>query len=287
MILSLIIGLVICLVTTVTIVLLNAVAPRLFEIRGSLNERMSMTLQVVGILSVMVAWWGICITGFTTPQILPSPITVFKVFPELHYQDALILNLLYSLSLNFLGYLEAVAICLPIGFIIGMIPLFREMFNKIIDSTRFVPLTAVTCLFIAWFGIANNMKVQFLAFGIIVYLLPVVIQRVNEVPEVYQQTAFTLGASKWQMFKTAFFPYVLGRVVQDIRVLVAISWTYIIIAEMLNNTGGIGGIIYVAGIRQGRTDKIFALLFVIVVIGFCQDKIFQWLDKVVNPSKYA
>ncbi|MFA5202853.1 MAG: ABC transporter permease subunit [Lentisphaeria bacterium] len=287
MILPLIAGLVVCLVITVIMALLNAAIPRLFEIRGSLSERMSITLQVVGILLIVVIWWGICATGLTTPQILPSPITVLKVFPELHYQDALILNLLYSLLLNSLGYLEAIAVCLPIGFVIGMIPLFREMFNKIIDSTRFVPLTAVTCLFIAWCGIENNMKVQFLAFGIIVYLLPVVIQRVSEVPEVYQQTAFTLGASKWQMFKTAFFPYVLGRVVQDIRVLVAISWTYIIIAEMLNNTGGIGGIIYVAGIRQGRTDKIFALLFVIVVIGFCQDKIFQWLDKVVNPSKYA
>jgi NitT/TauT family transport system permease protein len=287
MILPLIIGLTICLVSTVVIALLNTTVPRLFEIRGNLNERMSTILQVVGILSVVVIWWGICTAGLTTPQILPSPITVLKAFPELHYQDALILNLLYSLSLNSLGYLEAVAVCLPIGFIIGMIPLFREMFSRIIDSTRFIPLTAVTGLFIAWCGIENNMKVQFLAFGIIVYLLPVVIQRVGEVPEVYQQTAFTLGASKWQMFKTAFFPYVLGKVVQDIRVLVAISWTYIIIAEMLNNTGGIGGIIYVAGIRQGRTDKIFALLFVIVVIGFCQDKIFQWLDKVINPSKYV
>jgi NitT/TauT family transport system permease protein len=106
----------------------------LFEIRGSLNERMSTILQIFGIFSILAVWWVVCATGLMPPQILPSPMTVLRAFPELHYNDALILNLLYSLFLNSLGYLEAVAICLPIGFIVGMIPLFKETFSKPIDS---------------------------------------------------------------------------------------------------------------------------------------------------------
>src|SRR5690606_13422094 len=123
--------------------------------------------------------------------------------------------------------IEAVLICIPIGFTIGLFPIFRGMFSKQVNAIRFVPLTAVTGLFIAWFGIENNMKIQFLAFGIIVYLLPVVVQRVYDVEEVYQQTAFTLGASKWQTIKSVFVPSVFSKLFDDIRVLVAISWTYI------------------------------------------------------------
>lgn len=258
----------------------------LFVVRGALSEKVSMALQILGILFLVTLWWLISAVGWVSPQLLPSPLTVVRSIPELHFQDAMVRNLLYSVYLNGLGYLEAVAICLPIGFLIGMFPLFQGLFSKPVDSIRFVPLTAITGLFIAWFGIDDTMKIQFLAFGIIVYLLPVVVQRVSEVPEVYQQTAFTLGASKWQLFKTVFFPHVLGQLINDIRVLVAISWTYVIVAEMVNNTGGIGGMLFVSA-RQGRIDKVFALLFVIVFVGFLQDKLFQLLDKLSFPYKYS
>jgi NitT/TauT family transport system permease protein len=39
--------------------------------------------------------------------------------------------------------------------------------------------------------------------------------------------------------------------------------------------------------RQSRLDKVFAGLFVIILIGFVQDKIFIWLDRTVFRYKYA
>ena len=258
----------------------------LFEIRGALDARMSAALQVAGILVLIVIWWLLAFSHIVSPQLLPSPYAVIATLPELHFEDALVRNLGYSLYLNGLGYVEAVAICLPLGFLVGMFPLFKGMFSKPVDSIRFIPLTAVTGIFIAWFGIEDTMKVQFLAFGIMVYLLPVIVQRVEEVPEVYQQTAFTLGASKWQQFSTVFFPHVISTIINDIRVLVAISWTYVVVCEMLNKTGGIGGMLFTSA-REGRIDKGFALLFVIVIVGFIQDKIFEWTDKLLFPHKYA
>jgi len=188
--------------------------------------------------------------------------------------------------LNVAGYLEAVAICVPLGFLIGLFPLFKGLFSRQVDAIRFIPLTAITGLFIVWFGIEDTMKIQFLAFGIIVYLLPVVVQRVDGVENVYQQTAFTLGASTWETIRTVFFPSVFSKLFDDIRVLVAISWTYIIVAEMVNKTGGIGAMLYSAA-RQSRIDKVFALLFLIILVGFIQDKIFKALDKKLFPYKHA
>jgi NitT/TauT family transport system permease protein len=163
--------------------------------------------------------------------------------------------------------------------------MFRELFGKPVDALRFVPLTALTGLFIAWFGIDMNMKVQFLAFGIIVYLLPVVMQRINEVDKVYPQTSYTLGAIKWQTIKSVYFPAVMSKVSDDIRVLTAISWTYIIVPEMINSNGGIGALIFKSA-RQSRLDKVFAILILIVIIGFLQDRLFKFLDKIIFPHKY-
>ena len=40
------------------------------------------------------------------------------------------------------------------------------------------------------------------------------------------------------------------------------------------------------GIRQGNIDKLFAMLFIIIIIGFLQDKLFVMLDKRLFPFKY-
>jgi len=130
-----------------------------------------------------------------------------------------------------------------------------------------------------------EMKVSFLAFGILVYLIPVVVQRIFEVQNVYLRTVFTLGATSWQTVKTVYFPFVFSKLIDDIRVLTAISWTYITIAEMLNKGGGIGELIWMAK-RQSRIDKAFAILIVIVVIGLLQDRLFVFLDKILFPYKH-
>ena len=217
--------------------------------------------------------------------ILPPPHRVIASFPELSNKDALWSNTFRSVWLNVQGYLWAMFFAVPLGFLIGLIPLVRGLFSKQVDALRYLPLTALTGLFIVWFGIDDKMKIAFLAFGIIVYLLPVVVQRIFEVQDVYLQTAYTLGATNWQTIKTVYLPAVFAKLIDDIRVLTAISWTYIIIAELLNREGGIGALIYQKS-RQGQVEKVFAILIVIITIGFLQDRIFAFTDKRLFPHKY-
>lgn len=147
-------------------------------------------------------------------------------------------------------------------------------------------------IFIAAIGIGFDMKASFLAFGIIIYILPVVVQRVSELQNpandkdyVYLQTISTLGATNWQKFRYVYFPYVMQRVSTDVINLTAISYTYIVIAETLNKEGGIGALINIMS-RQSRTAEVYALLFLIIAIGILQDVLLKKLDVVLFPSKY-
>lgn len=217
--------------------------------------------------------------------ILPTPIQVLKAFPALVKEKQLVSNTITSVWRNLQGYFWAILISIPIGFLIGLFPLFKGLFSKQVDALRYLPLTALVGMFITWFGIGESMKISFLAFGIIVYLLPTVIQRIREVADVYLKTVFTLGASDWQTIRSVYFPSVMAKLLDDIRVLTAISWTYIIIAELLNKDGGIGALIYDAG-RRGQIPDVFAVLIVIILIGFLQDRIFVYLDKRLFPHKH-
>jgi len=257
----------------------------LFSLRGELPNKTNNIIALGGLIFILLVWHIITKSHMVPNSILPNPIDVIKSFKTLHFDSFLVSNMIYSLKLNYLGYLEAVLFAIPLGFTIGLFPFFRALFSKYVESSRFIPLTAIVGLFIAWFGIYDNMKVQFLAFGIFVYLLPIVVQRINEVDEVYLQAAQTLGATKWQIIRFIFVPAVLSKLFDDIKVIVAISWTYIIIAEMVNSTGGVGAMIFKSS-RQSKTEEVFALLGVIILIGILQDKLFSWLDKIIFPHKH-
>jgi len=217
--------------------------------------------------------------------LLPTPLHILQAFPDMLQNDQIFKNTWISILRNLQGYFWAIFISLIVGFLIGLYPIFNGLFGKLLDSIRYLPLTAMIGLFILWFGIGEEMKVAFLAFGIIVYLLPVVIQRIGEVKEVYTKTVFTLGATDWQTIKTVYIPSVLSRLIDDIRVLTAISWTYIIIIEYINREGGMGSLVYIYK-KNGAIPKQYAVLIVIIIIGFLQDRLFQYLDKRLFPHKY-
>ncbi len=259
---------------------------KFFELRGELDKKDHTIIVVAGFLILMAVWVIITSMHMVKPQILPSPLKVLLAFPELHFKNALVRNLGYSVYLNIMGYVEAILVSLVVGFIMGMFPLFKSLFSGYVNSARFVPMTAVTGLFMAWFGIETNMKVQFLAVGIMVYLIPVVIARIEEIDDVYEHTALMLGATPLQRVQHVYIPSVVSRIIVDIQNLLAISWTYIIVAEMINSSsGGIGSLAFLSA-RQSRVDKVFAVLLVIVLVGFLQDRLFSFLDRKICRFKY-
>ncbi|MBK8699865.1 MAG: ABC transporter permease subunit [Saprospiraceae bacterium] len=260
----------------------------LFELRGEIKSRYFILLLVSGLLFILLVW--LVLTSGETPLvpsgILPHPLKVVMAYADLWNNNELLRNITTSYALNLGGYVKALLWSLPLGFLVGLIPLFRGSFQHIVNALRYLPLTAVTSLFIVWFGIYTEMKMNFLAFGIFLYLLPTIIQRIDEVEDVYLTTVYTLGASKWQTFRTVYFPAVLAKLSDDIRVLTAISWTYIIVIENIGSEGGLGFLLHGPSARQGRVDKMFALLILIMIIGVVQDRVFLYLDKKFFPHKY-
>lgn len=257
-----------------------------FELRGSFTKSLNTKIGIIGFISIILIWELVATLNGNVSKLLPTPSKVILVIPELFTKNNLLNDIITSVQRNFFGYFKAILYALPIGFIIGLFPIFRALFSKYIDAIRFLPLAATTGIFILWYGIGEEVKVNFLAFSIFVYLLPVVIQRIDEVDSVYLQTAKTMGATKWQIIRTIFIPAVFSKLFDDIRVMVAISWTYIVIAEVINATGGLGHKIQVLA-RQSNTEGVFAVLLIIIVLGILQDFIFKLLDKIFFKFKHV
>jgi len=257
----------------------------LFKLRGALNKKMTSTIMLIGLVVILGGWTAITTMGLVHKAILPNPLAVLLSYKELFLEMNLLHEIAYSIQINALGYFEALVIAIPLGFILGLFPLFREMFKKYIDAVRFLPLTALTGLFVAWFGIGSAMKVHFLAFGIIVFLLPAIIQRISEVEQVYCDTMTTLSSKKWHMIYYVFIPATFSKVLEDIKLLISMGWTYIIVVELMNRSeGGVGAMAFMSA-RQGRIDQVYAILFLIILIGIIQDKSIDLISKTIFPHK--
>ncbi|MCX6271676.1 MAG: hypothetical protein NTU44_10740 [Bacteroidetes bacterium] len=264
----------------------------LFKFGGEVRKQTAITLNIMGWILFLFLWWLIPTMGWIQETILPSPVKVLACFKTLFIERNLLYNTGYSIVINLGGYLQALLIAVPLGFMVGMTPFFNHLVSKQIEAIRFTPLPATTGIFMAMFGLGFGVKIEFLAFGIFVYLLPAVNQRIKDIEtddhlKALKQTIWTLNASPWQSLKHFYIPSVLSRFSMDVINLVAVSWTYIVIAEMINAQGGMGYMIYMATSRGSHVDQLYAVLLLIIFIGFVQDKLLKLLDKKLFKFKYA
>jgi len=260
----------------------------LFKLRGEIPAQWKIPLSLLGV-GIILAIWILLTNGenpLTPSKILPKPGDVLSAFGEMYNENDLVKNMFRSLGLNLAGYVKAILWTIPIGFLIGLFPVVRGMFQKPLDAIRFVPIAAALGLFIGWFGIGAEMKVNFLAFGIFIFLTPIVVQRIFEVKDVYLKTVYTIGATNWQTIRTVYIPSVFSKLIDDIRILTAISWTYIVVIETVNSEqGGLGALTYIMR-RTSQPDKMYAAFMLIILIGIVQDRIFVRLDNELFPHKY-
>ena len=264
----------------------------LLQFGGKLSNKTNNILVILGAIVILLIWHLLTLSGNIIPdKILPSPSSVFKQFSSLVSDYNLIPEAWYSIKLNIYGYFFGIIFALPLGFILGIYALPKGMFAKYTDGLRYLPPPAITGIFTAILGYGFGMKATFLAFAIFISLLPCIIQKISDLQNpknnkdfVYLQTIKTLGASNFQKLTKVYIPYVMGRLWDDIVNLTAITWTYIIIVELLNREGGLGGLIHVLK-RQGLVPEMYGVLFCIISIGIMQDFILKNVGNLIFPYK--
>ncbi|OQY30032.1 MAG: hypothetical protein B6244_01875 [Candidatus Cloacimonetes bacterium 4572_55] len=261
---------------------------RFFTIRGTLTNRDARFISLIGIFLLLSVWSLFSYSGWAPKLILPTPTAVLKAFPTLHWEHALVRNAVASFYRITMGFLLASIVAVPLGITMGAFPSVKAFFRPLVDPLRFLPIAALVGLFIVWFGIGNAMKIMLLFTGIAVYMTPLIVESVEGVDQVYLSTSYTLGASKWQVICHVLAPAALPTIFEALRVMNAIGWTYIILAEAISggasgsggilSSGGLGNLIIVAQ-KRSHTDQIFALIITILVIGVMTDLALRWTNK--------
>jgi len=258
----------------------------IWSVRQPIPRGTATLLSFVMPVMVFAIWCVLSYGQFAPADFLPSPSEVVKGTLQLFIQYDLTTAILVSTRRIVLAFLLASAVALPIGILMGAFSPIHSLFDSIVAPLRYMPISAFIPLLILWFGIYEKQKIAFLFLGVFVYLLPVVVTAIRAVPEELVQTALTLGASKGQVIRTVLIPAALPEIFDSFRVMNAISWTYVILAEAVNPEHGLGYMVELARTHQ-KASWSFAGLIVIGGIGLLTDQFIRGLSKLLFRWKEA
>jgi NitT/TauT family transport system permease protein len=244
-------------------------------------------LGTIPIAAMLGIWWLLTGSGpaeqrIISPTILPSPLEVIQSFRSLWFERALTRNVAVSFLRVLAGFIVAVGIAFPLGVLMGSFSKIKAMFNPLAVFGAYLPIPALVPLTLSLFGTGEKQKVAFLALAFVIYLLPLIVNAVDDVDDVYLKTAYTLGASTFQVVRKVLLAVSWPNIFHAMRLGFGIGWSYIILAEMVDIGKGLGGIIIMSQ-RRGPREHIYLVLLVIVLVAFVTDRLWAWAGKVLFP----
>ncbi len=232
---------------------------------------------------IFFALWEIAVRGgFVTELLLPGPLTVLATLARLMVSVEFLWDIAASVSRILVSFAAAAAIAVPLGIVMGAFRTAEAFWNPFIAAWRYLPAPSFVPILLMWFGTGEGPKLALLFVGVVFFLVTLVLDYTKQVRSEFIETSMTLGATRRQILWTVVVPAVMPNVVVAMRQMLAVSWTYLVVAEIVASTTGIGAMMMRAR-RFLHTDEIMAGIVVIGVLGLLFDLLFRLLHRWLFP----
>jgi nitrate/nitrite transport system permease protein len=187
----------------------------------------------------------------------------------------------YSIARVAIGYFFAVAIAIPIGFLVGMSPLMSQALDPYIQILK--PISPLAWMPLALYTIKDsNLSAIFVIFICAVW--PMMINTAFGVAAVRKEwlnVARTLEVGTMRRAFTIILPAAAPTIMTGMRISIGIAWLVIVAAEMLVGGTGIGYFVWNEWNNLSITNVIAAILF-IGLVGMVLDLILARLARLVT-----
>ena len=138
------------------------------------------------------------------------------------------------------GVAIAAALALALGLGIGLLPHVGATLGGFVAALSMIPPLAVLPILFLLFGLGELSKVALIVIGIAPAMTRDIAQRVAEIPGELIVKAQTLGASSGVIALRVALPQVMPRLIQSVRLNLGPAWLFLIAAEAIAATGGLG-----------------------------------------------
>ena len=253
----------------------------------------SVGLGLLCVAIIYAGWWfitrGQAESRLVGPLTLPSPAETFGAFQTLWTDFELTRNLLVTLRRVSLGFALAMAVGIPVGILAGCFPRLEAFLQPIIMFGRNIPLAAVLPLMIFIFGTGEPNKVMFIFVAAVAFIISDAARAITDVASRYIDTAYTLGASRWQTIMKVLVPLAAPTIFSSCRQLFGLAFGYIMLAESIKEADSAGGLGYQIQIsqRRGIRENIYLIILLIPLVALLIDQVLFWIQRQLFPHVYS
>lgn len=250
-------------------------------------QRLNQILLGLLVPVAVLLLWQLAASQPDMAGIVPTPLAVLDGFagwiwgqPGLGlnpYLGTWVSNVTYSGSRVVQGFICATLLGVPLGLLIGWSKWVSKLLDPMIQSLRPIPITAWLPFSIALFGIRDVGSIFLIFLGGFYAVVVNTTQGARDVDRNLVRAAQMMGCTARQLLWRVVLPSAMPAIFTGLRVGLGISWTAVIVSEMVAVKSGLGYVLWDA-YYVGRMDIVLADMVSIGAMGYISDRLIVALE---------
>ena len=244
---------------------------------------------LLGILFFVLffAFWGVAtLGGIVSPTFLADPITMVQDGYDLIANQGYLSDIGMTVWRVLGGFIMASIVAIPLGIAMGAYKPIEALLEPFVSFARYLPASAFVPLLILWSGIGETQKLLVIFIGAVFQLILMIAVIVSNTRRDLVEAAYTLGAKDRGVIRRVLVPSSAPDIAETLRLVLGWAWTYVIVAELIGASSGIGYMIINSQALMATGQIIFGII-VIGVIGLISDLAFKYINRWLFAWRFA
>jgi len=251
-----------------------------------ISQRTKVVLGVSFFVLFFMAWAIATLGGFVPRIFLADPLTMvsdgWRLLTTFNFGFDILITIWRVVG----GFILAAIVAVPLGILMGAYKPVEAFFEPFVSFARYLPASAFIPLLILWAGLGETQKLLVIFIGSVFQIILMVAVVVGQTRRDLVEAAYTLGAGDGGVVRRVLIPMNAPEIAEILRLVLGWAWTYVIVAELIGSSTGIGHMIIDSQALMATGQIIFGII-VIGLIGLVSDFAFKLVNRRLFPWRLA
>jgi NitT/TauT family transport system permease protein len=258
--------------------------PDSLRIGGSIKPWQFVGLALTVFAALLALWFIATANAWVKPIFMPGPAKVYDRMIELAQGGELWDDVRISVYRIGVGFALATVLAIPIGLLIGAYRFWEAAIEPLVDFIRYMPVVAFVPLTILWAGTGDTQKFLIIWIGTFFQQVLLIMDNTKRVPLDLVDIGRTLGMRDRAILARIILPGAAPGIWDSMRISLGWAWTWLVLAELVAATSGLGYRITIAQ-RFFQTETIIGYILLLGVLGLVTDQLMKAVGR--HMFRYA